>query len=225
MNSRSASRRDRQKQRRFGGSCGLVRAGRVVKLPDKRFALPDDEDHVAGRILMNRRGGGRVLTGDASQSTIDIPPNSAGTAMHNDRVLVLVNRDLPSPRRGGRVERLAKRPRGKVVKVVERARTQVVGALEKSRQLWFIVPNDPNLHDIYLPKRQARKRQARRGDKVVVEITEWPSRHNAPEGRLVEVLGSASSRAWTWSRSFASMNYRRDSRPRSWLRPNASARR
>ena len=173
---------------------GLVRAGRVVKLPDKRFALPDDEDHVAGRILMNRRGGGRVLTGDASQSTIDIPPNSAGTAMHNDRVLVLVNRDLPSPRRGGRVERLAKRPRGKVVKVLERARTQVVGTLEKSRQLWFIVPNDPRIsHDIYLPKLgQARKGKARRGDKVVVEITEWPSRHNAPEGRLVEVLGSAS---------------------------------
>ena len=67
---------------------GLVRAGLVVKLPNKRFALPNDEDHVAGRILMNRRGGGRVLTGDASQPTIDIPPNSAGTAMHNDLSLI-----------------------------------------------------------------------------------------------------------------------------------------
>ena len=37
---------------------GLFRAGRVVKLPDKRFALPSDEDHVVGRIIMNRRGGG-----------------------------------------------------------------------------------------------------------------------------------------------------------------------
>ena len=171
---------------------GLVRAGRVVKLPDKRFALPVDEDHVAGRILMNRRGGGRVVTGDASQPTLDIPPNSAGTAMHNDRVLVLVNRELPQPRRGERRERLAKRPRGKVVKVLERARTQVVGTLEKSRQLWFVVPNDPRItHDIYLPKLgQAAKSKAKRGDKVIVEITEWPSRHNAPEGRLTEVLGS-----------------------------------
>ena len=135
-----------------------------------------------------------MLSSDATQPTIDIPPNSAGTAMHNDRVLVLVNRDLPSPRRGGRVERLSKRPRGKVVKVLERARTQVVGTLEKSRQLWYIVPNDPRIsHDIYLPKLgQAGKGKAKRGDKVVVEITEWPSRHNAPEGRLVEVLGSAS---------------------------------
>ena len=40
----------------------LVRLGRVVRLPDKCFALPGDEDLVAGRILMNRRGGGRVVT-------------------------------------------------------------------------------------------------------------------------------------------------------------------
>ena len=94
-----------------------------------------------------------MLTGDASQPTIDIPPNSAGTAMHNDRVLVLVNQVLPSPRRSGWPVRLANRPRGKVVKVLERARTQVVGTLEKSRQLWYIVPNDPRItHDIYLPK-------------------------------------------------------------------------
>ena len=42
------------------------------------------------------------------------------------------------------------------------------------------------------PRLAKGKGKARRGDKVVVEITEWPSRHNAPEGRLVEVLGSAS---------------------------------
>ena len=41
---------------------GLLRSGRVVRLPDKRFALPAEEDLIAGRILMNRRGGGRVVT-------------------------------------------------------------------------------------------------------------------------------------------------------------------
>ena len=169
---------------------GLVRLGRVVRLPDKRFALPADEDLVAGRILMNRRGGGRVVTTDASQPAIDISPNAAGTAMHNDRVLVLVDSAAPSARRRG--QRPSAGPGGKVVEVLERARTQVVGTLEKSRQLWYVVPSDPRItHDIYLPKfGQATKARARRGDRVVVEITEWPSRHNAPEGKLVEVIGS-----------------------------------
>ena len=169
---------------------GLVRSGRVVRLPDKRFALPADEDLIAGRILMNRRGGGRVVTTDASQPAIDISPNAAGTAMHNDRVLVLVDSTVSPARRRG--QRQPAGSGGKVVEVLERARTQVVGTLEKSRELWYVVPSDPRItHDIYLPKLgQAAKPKARRGDRVVVEITEWPSRHNAPEGKLVEVIGN-----------------------------------
>jgi len=171
---------------------GLVRSGRVVRLSDKRFALPADEDLVAGRILMNRRGGGRIVTTDASQPSIDISPNAAGTAMHNDRVLVLVDSPPPARRRG---QRPPSRPSGKVVEVLERARTQLVGTLEKSRQLWYVVPSDPRVsHDIYLPKlAKAGRPKAKRGDRVVVEITEWPSRHNAPEGRLLEVIGSPST--------------------------------
>ena len=170
----------------------LVRLGRVVRLPDKCFALPGDEDLVAGRILMNRRGGGRVVTTDATQPSIDIAPNAARTAMHNDRVLVLVDRPASTERRQDRGRRAPSGPSGRVVEVLERARTQVVGTLEKSRQLWYVVPSDPRItHDIYLPKLgQAAKPKARRGDRVVVEITEWPSRHNAPEGKLVEVIGN-----------------------------------
>ena len=173
----------------------LVRLGRVVRLPDKCFALPGDEDLVAGRILMNRRGGGRVVTTDATQPSIDIAPNAARTAMHNDRVLVLVDRPASTERRQDRGRRAPSGPSGRVVEVLERARTQVVGTLEKSRQLWYVVPSDPRItHDIYLPKLgQEAKPKARRGDRVVVEITEWPSRHNAPEGKLLEVIGSPSA--------------------------------
>ncbi len=173
----------------------LVRLGRVVRLPDKCFALPGDEDLVAGRILMNRRGGGRVVTTDATQPSIDIAPNAARTAMHNDRVLVLVDRPASTERLQDRGRRAPSGLSGRVVEVLERARAQVVGTLEKSRQLWYVVPSDPRItHDIYLPKLgQEAKPKARRGDRVVVEITEWPSRHNAPEGKLLEVIGSPSA--------------------------------
>ena len=63
-----------------------------------------------------------------------------------------------------------KRLRGKVVKILERARTQIVGTLEKTRQLWFVIPNDPRIsHVIYLPGYRFKgKIKAKRGDKVVV---------------------------------------------------------
>ena len=174
----------------------LVRLGRGVKLPDNHYALPGDENLLAGRILMNRMGGGRVVTTDATQPSIDISPNAARTAMHNDRVLVLVEDRPASPaNERGRGRRAPSGPSGRVVEVLERARTQVVGTLEKSRQLWYVVPSDPRItHDIYLPKLDpAAKPKAKRGDRVVVEIPEWPSRHISPEGRLLEVIGSPSA--------------------------------
>ena len=172
---------------------GLLRAGRIVKLPDKRLALPKDEDYVVGRIIMNRRGGGRVITNDINKPAIEISSNSASTAMHNDRVQVLVEKKISTHRSNKKGIKLNSRLRGKVVKILDRARTQIVGTLDKSRQLWFVIPNDPRIsHVIYLPGFHIKgKIKARRGDKVVVEITEWPSKHNAPEGKLIEVLGGS----------------------------------
>ena len=101
---------------------------------------------------MNRRGGGRVVTNDINKFAIEISSNSASTAMHNDRVLVLLERKLSSPRSDGMSAKVKPRLRGKVVKILERARTQIVGTLEKTRQLWFVIPNDPRISQvIYLP--------------------------------------------------------------------------
>ena len=45
-------------------------------------------------------------------------------------------------------------------------------------------------HDIYVPPPRDVGRPANVGDKVVVELREWESRHANPEGEIIEVLGS-----------------------------------
>jgi ribonuclease R len=45
-------------------------------------------------------------------------------------------------------------------------------------------------HDIYVPPARDVGRPARVGDKVVVELREWESRHTSPEGEIMEVLGA-----------------------------------
>ena len=47
------------------------------------------------------------------------------------------------------------------------------------------------LHDVYVPPAKDVGRPARVGDKVVVELREWESRHTSPEGEIVEVLGAS----------------------------------
>jgi len=74
---------------------------------------------------------------------------------------------------------------------LERHRTQIVGTLQRGRQFLYVIPDDPRMpHDIYVSPPRDVGRQANVGDKVVVELREWASRHTNPEGEITEVLGS-----------------------------------
>ena len=44
-------------------------------------------------------------------------------------------------------------------------------------------------HDIYVPPAKDVGLKPREGDKVVVELGEWESRHTNPDGVIIEVLG------------------------------------
>ena len=79
---------------------------------------------------------------------------------------------------------------GTVIRVLERKRTQIVGTLKKSSRFLYVIPDDPRMpHDIYVREPRDVGRPANAGDKVVVELGEWESRHTNPEGEIVEVLG------------------------------------
>jgi ribonuclease R len=76
------------------------------------------------------------------------------------------------------------------VRILERRRTQVVGTLQRSNKFLYVVPDDPRMRqDIYVPEPRDVGRPAQVGDKVVVELAEWESRHANPEGEIIEVLG------------------------------------
>ena len=67
----------------------------------------------------------------------------------------------------------------------------MVGTLQRSKQSLYVVPDDPRIpHDIYVSEPRDVGRPAHIGDKVVVELREWESRHTNPEGEIVEVLGA-----------------------------------
>jgi ribonuclease R len=163
----------------------LEHTGRVARLKGNRFIQPLEADLVPGRIRLTRQGRGFLQPDDPGLAEIAIPESATSTALHEDRVLV--RRDvLP---KGLRPE--APTPAtGTVVRVLERRRTQIVGTLQRSRQFLYVVPDDPRLpHDVYVPPPRDVGRVAHPGDKVVVALREWTSRHTNPEGEIVEVLG------------------------------------
>ena len=165
----------------------LEQSGRIARIKGNRYILPREADLIPGRIRMNRQGKGFLQPDDAGLKEIAIPEGATGTALHEDRVLV--RRDVrPKGLRSGAVEA----DTGTVVRILERRRTQMVGTLQRGRKFLYVIPDDPRIpHDIYVPEPRDMGRPARIGDKVVVELREWESRHTNPEGEIIEVLGGA----------------------------------
>jgi len=163
----------------------LERAGRIVRLKGNRYIESREADLISGRIRMNRQGKGFLQPDDTGLKEIAIPEGATGTALHEDRVLV--RRDV---RAKGLRSGAAEAATGEVVRILERRRTQIVGTLQRGRQFLYVVPDDPRIpHDIYVPEPRDVGRPAHLGDKVVVELREWESRHTNPEGEVIEVLG------------------------------------
>jgi ribonuclease R len=96
-----------------------------------------------------------------------------------------------------------------VIRILERAHDTIVGTLQRSRNFYYVVPDDPRIvHDVYVgqvsnsPQDEsavadlpvaASKVAPRIGDKVVVRLEAWESRHVNPEGEIIEVLGPAAA--------------------------------
>jgi ribonuclease R len=159
--------------------------GAVARIKGNRYVSPREADLIPGRIRMNRAGKGFLQPDDSALKEIAISESATGTAMHEDRVLV--RRDVRKKFRSGDDTQET----GTVVRILERKRTQMVGTLQRSKQFLYVVPDDPRIpHDIYVSEPRDVGRPAHIGDKVVVELREWESRHTNPEGEIVEVLGA-----------------------------------
>src|SRR5947199_9488627 len=109
--------------------------------------------------------------------------------MNGDRVVARVSPEPPSTRIKGRLE-------GRVIRILERAHDTIVGTLQRSRNFYYVVPDDPRfVHDVYVRPQEDQRPgpSANVGDKVVVRLEAWESRHINPEGEIIEVLGPASA--------------------------------
>jgi len=173
----------------------LERAGEIVRIRKNRYVLPSDADLVTGKLSIHQAGYGFLVPEKPGESDIFIAAENTGTAMNGDRVVARISRDTPGRRakaRGGLA--VGHRTEGRVIRILERARDTIVGTLQHSRNFYYVVPDDPRLvHDVYVqisPREKLPKVPAR-GDKVVVQLEDWQSRHVNPEGEIIEVLGAA----------------------------------
>lgn len=161
----------------------LEKSGDLARVRGDRFTSPSDADLAVGTIQTHRDGSAHLLRDKRGEPEFYISPENAGTALPGDRVVVRYLRDKALHR--------GYQPCGRVIRILERGTTTAVGTLQKSKRFWCVVPDDRHFsHNIYVPS-PAPPLHPAQGDKVVVRLGEWTSRHSAPEGEIIEVLGPA----------------------------------
>ncbi len=167
----------------------LERAGAIARIRKNRYVLPAEADLIAGKLSIHPAGYGFLSPETPGEPDVFIAAENIGTAMHGDRVVARISPDTPYGRIKGRRE-------GRVIRILERAHDTIVGTLQRSRNFYYVVPDDPRfVHDVYVHPNRDRRQQASAnvGDKVVVRLEAWESRHINPEGEIIEVLGAASA--------------------------------
>ncbi|HOW20977.1 MAG TPA: ribonuclease R [Tenuifilaceae bacterium] len=154
----------------------LVGEERLVELSRGKFRLQEQTSLATGILVMSKDGSGEVTTDDNRE--IFIPDFRLNHALHGDRVEISIYRH----RRMGLLE-------GEVIRVIERAKRNFVGTISLLRNHAFVAPDNKLMpYDIFIP--HVELRDIKNGQKVIVQITDWPPREKNPNGKIVEILGN-----------------------------------
>jgi ribonuclease R len=154
--------------------------GRIMQVRHGLYILPKKLGFCVGHLQMNERGFGFLVSTDPAQADFYIGGEDTGTAFHGDLVLARIKEQHGRQRDN--------RQRGEVVKVLQRKRRQLVGTLRKTPIFYYVIPDETRIpHDISVPEPAVTPPL---GQKVVVELKDWPDRRKPPEGVITEVLGA-----------------------------------
>ena len=157
----------------------LEQNGEIIKTRFDTYGLPEKMGLVAGRFQLTSKGFGFVIPDNkGDRPDVFIPPRALNGAMNNDRVLARIDNDTHG-----------KKPEGEILRIIVHANNKVVGVYHQSGEFAFVTPDDKRIgQDVYVMKRHFNN--AKDGQKVVVEITEWPQNNRKAEGKVTEVLGN-----------------------------------
>ena len=162
----------------------LVQSGEIMETPSHKLKITRSKKEslvLTGRVDMTASGSAYVVV-EGLEDDIYIPQSRTGRAFDGDTVRVVTRR------RQGK-----KRVEGEIVEVLKRAKEHYIGTVERQRGFAFVVPlHRKGMRDIFLPPdAMGEWENVQTGDRVAVEITDWPHRASNPMGRIMLVLGPA----------------------------------
>lgn len=154
----------------------LVEDSFLIEVSAKRYKTNTRGIYLEGTFERHRNGKNIFIPDDES-ANIAIAESNSFRAMNGDKVKILVYAQV----RGKELE-------GEVVEILKSTKTHFVGVLDVKPRFAFLVMDSKILaNDIFIPKDLLNGGED--GDKVIVEIIEWPEKAKNPIGKVIDVLG------------------------------------
>jgi len=151
---------------------------------------------ITGTFKRHPKGFGFVSPDDPMrEGDLFIPPDATNEALTGDRVRARVHRERARANAGG-FGAGGKSPFvGEIIEILERKRSQFTGELRKRGAQWLVLPDGRELTEPVIV-RDPQAKNAVEGDKVVIEILEYPTAgafgtSMLGEGVIVRVLGKS----------------------------------
>ncbi|MDT0647245.1 ribonuclease R [Zunongwangia sp. F260] len=142
-----------------------------------KFKIEGRKNYYQGKLDMTTKGYGYVMVEEFADDVF-IPQNDLNTAFHGDEVEIYIYNN-----------RRKKKSEGEVTRVINRKRTEFVGILDLQKDFGFVRIDDAKMYtDFFVQKNKIQ--DAKDGDKVVVEMEDWPDKADSPFGKITKVLGT-----------------------------------
>ena len=160
----------------YGSEYGRKKKDKNKK--DKNKKEQPEGIQAEGTFIGHPKGFGFVEI-EGQDEYIFITESDTGTAMHQDKVRIIIRDE----------KKEGKRQEGVVVKVLERGMPEIVGTYQLNRDFGFVISDNPKFSkDIFIPRKEAAG--IKNGDKVIAVITDYGSGNKNPEGKIKENLGN-----------------------------------
>ena len=166
----------------------LVEESKVIRTKEGLYATNENANVFIGKVEhVNKNYAFIVL--DAQKSSEQPKLENTDIWVDSDDLRGAIDGDtvrvkLLSDYRSGR------RREGRVEEILERGRVELVGEVELWPKYGVVTLDNRRIYeDIYIP--EPKLKNAQDGDKVLLKITQYPTRSRRMEGEVLEVLGKA----------------------------------
>lgn len=168
----------------------LVKEDKLVFSKRNKYMLPNNAGAMKATIIAHPNGYGFARPVNEGEDVF-IAERDLNGATHGDTVLIKVfgKKNNFGYKAKGRKNSSSKK-QGEVISIISRGYKTIVGFYQSTAGGGIVVPDDTRFADsIFVPS--SKTKGATANQKVVLNITEYPSRTRMAQGEVIEVLGNA----------------------------------